>query len=337
MKLKIIRSYFKELDMNKTLVMVGIAAGAFLIAFLLWWQWGSNIIGIKNEDQRPRASLTGLTCGNYSKRPIAVMMASDPIARPLSGIGQADIVIEMTVTPNGITRMMAVFQCELPDEIGSIRSAREDFLPLVASFRALYAHWGGEREALNKLNNGILDNIDAMKYEGTVFYRKNSVLRPHNGFTTIELLEDKAEDLGYNLSDTFLGYLRTEEKPERNLSNIVSVISVAYENSYRIEWIYDESANSYKRIRGGESETDRNTGKQVEASIVILMRTTSRFLNIDYISVKTTGEGEAEFYQNGIKTSGAWKNINNDLRFYDTNGQEMKFVPGKMWVEIITN
>src|SRR3989338_5337375 len=352
-----IRSYFKELDMNKTLFMAGAAAGAFLVAFLFWWQWGSNIIGIKNEDQsrrgtraepglrRPRASLTGLTCGNYSKRPIAVMMASDPIARPLSGIGQADVVIEMPVTPNGITRMMAVFQCASSfdsaqgklAEIGSIRSAREDFLPLVASFRALYAHWGGEREALNKLNNGILDNIDAMKYEGTVFYRKNSVLRPHNGFTTIELLEDKAEDLGYNLSDTFLGYLRTEEKPERNLSNIVSVISVAYENSYRIEWIYDESANSYKRIRGGEPETDRNTGKQVETSIVVLMRTTSKVLNIDYISVKTTGEGEAEFYQNGIKTSGTWKNINNDLRFYDTNGQEMKFVPGKMWVEIITN
>ena len=350
-----ILSYFKELDMNKTLVIAGITASAFLVAFLFWWQWGSNIIGINNESDNNRtvASLTGLTCGNYSKRPVAVMMTSDPIARPLSGISQADVVIEMPVTPNGITRMMAVFQCdpfddtsfdktqdrqgEEPFEIGSIRSAREDFLPLVASFRALYAHWGGEREALNKLNNGILDNIDAMKYEGTVFYRKNSVLRPHNGFTTIELLEDKAEDLGYNLSDTFLGYLRTEEKPERNLSNIVSVISVAYENSYRIEWIYDESANSYKRIRGGEPETDRNTGKQVETSIVVLMRTTSKVLNIDYISVKTTGEGGAEFYQNGIKTSGTWKNINNDLRFYDTNGQEMKFVPGKMWVEIITN
>src|SRR3989338_6889489 len=152
-----IRSYFKELDMNKTLFMAGAAAGAFLVAFLFWWQWGSNIIGIKNEDQsrrgtraepglrRPRASLTGLICDNYSKRPIAVMMASDPIARPLSGIGQADVVIEMPVTPNGITRMMAVFQCEESAEIGSVRSAREDFLPLVASFGALYAHWGGER------------------------------------------------------------------------------------------------------------------------------------------------------------------------------------------------
>ena len=334
--IKFVKSYLKELDLNKMLVIAGVAAGSFLVAFLFWWLGGSTIIGIKNEDQRPRASLTGLVCDNYAKRPIAVMMASDPIARPLSGIGQADVVIEMPVTPNGITRMMAIFQCEESAEIGSVRSAREDFLPLVASFGALYAHWGGEREALNKLNNGLLDNIDAMKYEGTVFYRKNSVPRPHNGFTNIELIEDKAGDLGYDSSDTFSGYLRGEEKPERNLSNIVSAISVDYENSYKVEWAYDESINSYRRIREGEPETDRNTGKQVETSIVILMYTTSRVLSIDYISVDTVGEGEAEFYQNGIKIGGTWKN-NGGLKFYDNNGGEMKFVPGKMWVEVITN
>ncbi|MBI4158229.1 MAG: DUF3048 domain-containing protein [Candidatus Yanofskybacteria bacterium] len=345
-----LKNKLKTLNLNQLLVIVGVAAGAFLIVFLLWWQWGqqgklsfldwldgSNIIGIKNEDQRPRASLTGLICDNYAKRPIAVMMASDPIARPLSGIGQADIVIEMPVTPNGITRMMAVFQCEEPEEIGSVRSAREDFLPLAASFGALYAHWGGEREALDKLNNGILDNIDAMKYEGTVFYRKNSVPRPHNGFTTIELLEDKAKDLTYDLNDTFLGYLRTEEKPERNLNNIVEKISIDYEAPYNIEWTYDRSSNTYSRTRGGESEIDRSISDQVKASIIVIIHTTSRVLNRDYITVNTVGEGEAGFYQNGVRVGGKWKNLANDLKFYDTNNQEMKFVPGKMWIEITTN
>lgn len=332
-----INSYFKKLDMNKMIVIVGIAAGAFLIAFLLWWQWDSNIIGIKNEDQRPRASLTGLACDNYSKRPVAVMMASDPVARPLSGLNQADIVIEMPVTPNGITRMMAIFQCEEPDEIGSVRSAREDFITFVKGFKAIYAHWGGERGALNKLDNGITDNIDAMKYEGTVFYRKNSVPRPHNGFTTIELLDNKAEDLGYGSTDTFPGYLRTEEKLERNLSNIVETITVNYKSPYDVKWVYDGKMNTYKRIRGGEAEIDKNTGDQVQTNIIALMHTTSKVLSIDYISVDTVGEGEAEFYQNGIKTSGTWKNIDDNLRFYDTNGQEMKFVPGKIWIEIVTN
>lgn len=325
----------KNVDLNKILVIAGIVAGVFLIAFLFWWQWGPNIIGIKNEDQRPRASLTGLACDNYARRPIAVMMASDPVARPLSGISQADIVIEMPVTPNGITRMMAIFQCEEPEEIGSIRSAREDFLTLADSFGALYAHWGGEAEALKKLNNGILDNINAMKYEGSVFYRKSSIPKPHNGFTTIELLTDKAKDLGYELNDTFSGYVRGEERSERSLSNIVETVSIDYESPYDIKWSYDGELNTYKRIRGGEAEIDENTGKQVETSIIVLMHTVSSVINLDYITVKTVGEGEAEFYQNGIRISGSWKNIANDLKFYDTDGQEMKFIPGKMWIEII--
>ena len=276
------------------------------------------------------------------------MMASDPVARPLSGIGQADIVIEMPITPDGVTRMMAVFQCEESEEIGSIRSARENFLTLADGFNALYVHWGGEREALNKLNNGILNNIDAMKYEGTVFYRKSSTPRPHNGFTTIELLIAKAENLGYELDDTFAGYLREEEKPERNLNNVVSAISVDYKNPYDVKWTYDSDLNTYKRTRGGETEIDGNTGKQVETNIVVLMHTASRVLNSDYITVDTVGEGSAEFYQNGIMISGTWKNIatetrpragpspGNDLKFYDADSKEMKFVPGKMWIEIVT-
>lgn len=340
-----------KFNLNQLIWVAGMVALVLLVAFLIWWQWEINIIDIENKKEENPASLTGLNCDNYNKRPIAVMMASDPIARPLSGISQADVVIEMPVTPNGITRMVAMFQCEEPEEIGSIRSAREDFLPLIKSFEAIYAHWGGEREALKKLDDGVLDNIDAMKYEGTVFYRKNSVPRPHNGFTTIKFLADKAKDLEYNLSDMFSGYVRNNDKPEKNLNNLAETIAIDYENPYDVKWIYDNNLNAYKRIRGGEAETDKNTGEQVQANIVILMYTTSKFLNRDYISVVTTGEGRADFYQNGIKASGMWKNNNNDgLRFYSTKSilptpggigvsieasGEMEFVLGKMWIEIV--
>lgn len=334
----------KIFNLNKIVVITGIAALALFIAFLLWWQLDkfswlgfNNIIGVDNDREKPLASLTGLSCDNYSRRPIAVMMASDPIARPLSGLNQADLVVEMQVTPNGITRMMALFQCEEPEEIGSIRSARQDFITLAQSFNAIYVHWGGEREALNNLNNGIINNVDAMKYEGTGFYRKNSAPRPHNGFTTVELLTSKAEELDYVLVDSFKGYLRTKNKPERNLNNITNTIIVNYESPYDVKWTYDSDFKTYKRTRGGEVETDENTGVQVESSVIVIMRTSSKILNIDYISVNTKGEGEADFYQNGIKTSGIWKNHNNDLRFYSAKGQEMKFVPGKIWIEVITN
>ena len=46
----------------------------------------------------------------------------DGTARPQIGLNQADIVIEELV--EGITRFMAIFQSNIPETVGPIRSAR---------------------------------------------------------------------------------------------------------------------------------------------------------------------------------------------------------------------
>src|SRR3989344_8704314 len=182
---------FLKLSLNKLLILTGIIVIILLVVF--WFWWGNKEIAVTNifnggttsENSMPKSSISGISCDNFNIRPIAVMLSSDAITRPLSGLGEADIVFEMPVTPGGVTRTMAVYQCEEPKEIGSVRSAREDFIPLAASLKATYAHWGGEHDALTKLNNGILDNIDAMKYETTAFFRKKTITMPHNGFTDL--------------------------------------------------------------------------------------------------------------------------------------------------------
>src|SRR3989344_32947 len=208
-----------KLSLNKILIGAGAVALVFVVAFFVWWNKEITITGLNplKDTSGPKSSIAGLECANAGRRPVAVMIAGDPETRPLSGLGQADMVFEMPVTPNGITRFMAVFQCEEPKEIGSIRSAREDFIPLAASLGAILAHWGGEKEALGKLDSGIINNIDAMKYEGTVFYRKNSRPRPHNGFTDTKLLLEKANALGYGLLNDFEGYLHESKGIKRNL------------------------------------------------------------------------------------------------------------------------
>ena len=332
-----------KFNLNKILILTGSVALIFIVSFFVWWNKEITVTGLNPWQAQSglKSSISGLECANAGRRPLAVMMAGDPETRPLAGIGQADIVFEMPVTPNGITRFLAVFQCEDPKEIGSIRSAREDFIPLAASLGSIYAHWGGEKEALNKLDSGIINNIDAMKYEGTVFYRKNSMPRPHNGFSSIGLLLAKAEALGYGSKDTFQGYAHGKDEVKRNLSSIVSTIEVAYPGQYQATWQYDEQTNSYLRSRGGSQERDANSGEQVRADTVVIMETSSRVLDKDYISVDVVGEGEAVIYQNGSSMSGQWKKdpsqTSSKLYFYDTNGQEIKLVPGKIWVEIVVS
>ena len=169
------QTYFEKKSKitKKAIIVVGIVL-IVVVAIFAWIKFGKREINVDNTTgilnkfasptQAPVGPLKGTTCataqaGKDLSRPFAVMLASDPEARPLAGLGSADIVIEMPVTEGGVTRMMAIYQCALPTEFGSIRSARLDFIPLVKGFDALFMHWGGEHEALAKLNA----RIDEMK------------------------------------------------------------------------------------------------------------------------------------------------------------------------------
>ncbi|MBP9821988.1 MAG: DUF3048 domain-containing protein [Candidatus Pacebacteria bacterium] len=327
---------------HKKFIWIGV--GLVLVAVLIWaFSSGHSFtIGnsVKNDVPKTPSSIAGLNCDTAQRRPVAVMMASDPEARPLSGIGSADLVVEMPVTPNGITRFMAVFQCETPKEIGSIRSAREDFIPLAAGFDTVYAHWGGEHSALDQLNQHVTDNINALQFDGTIFYRKSGIKPPHNGFTTLDLLSKQAKDFSYDLTKDFAGYPRADKKPSKNISNIATTITLPYPSPNDVVWSYDQNSNLYSRKRGGEPEVDKNTGKQVSASVIAVMNTTSHILykGDQYIVVNTTGEGSAEVYQDGVKMTGTWKKdpakLDSKLYFYNSSGEEIKFEPGKIWIEI---
>lgn len=333
-----------KLNLNKLLIVTSTTVLILIVIFVIWWNKEiviSNGINIINKGGMPKSLITGLGCPDADVRPFAVMMPSDPEARPLSGPSQADMVFEMPVDPNGVTRFMAVFQCEKPKEIGSVRSAREDFVPLAAGLKVIYAHWGGEHGVLEKLDNHIIDNIDALKYEGETFYRKAGIRPPHNGFTNPDLLTKKAQDLNYNLKSSFSGYPHQEEEPKKNLSNLADRVSISYPGSHAVNWAYDPQTNLYSRYRDGNVETDKNSGQIVKAGVVIVMNTTSKFLREQYISVDVQGEGGAQIYQNGGVVNGKWKKDPTDLAsklyFYEESGKEVQFAPGKVWVEIVTN
>src|SRR3989344_2727947 len=327
-----------ELNLNKILAAAGFLALAFVITFFVWWQRDVTITNDTESDiivdGLQKSLITGLPCENLNRRPLAVMLASDPITRPLSGISQADIVFEMPVTPSGGTRMMAVYQCESPKEIGSIRSAREDFIPLVAGLGAGYAHWGGGREALKKLDTHVVDNIDAMKYEGTYYYRRAGVKQPHNGFVGFDKLWEAVGDLGYGKENKNPGYIHKDKKLSKSINNTAEQIEIGYSSPFDVVWNYNNERGVYSRLRSGKPEVDRNNSQTVEAATIIVMRTDPIYISKDYMNVRVVGEGDVAIYQDGIKVLGKWKKdsaqLDSKLFFYDTNGKEMEFLPGKM-------
>ncbi len=326
------------------LVVAGLAGGAVFVLRTFpsrVYVATSLVSGDMHQEERiskevPSSAISGLPCEFHSRRPFAVMMASDPEARPLSGIGAADLVVEMPVVTGGITRILAVFQCELPSEIGSVRSARHDFIPLAMGVDAVFVHWGGSHYALSELNRGIIENINALRNPFGAFYRKPEIPRPHNGFTSGERLLNAATSLGYRTETAFEGYRHRESS---HASSQTAALTIGYPYPFNIRYVYRPEKNTYARWRGDKAETDRLTSKQVEAKNVIVMRASSRQIEGQYNDVEIEGEGGASIYQNGREIYGKWmKDRNNPasaLSFYDERGSEVEFVPGSIWIQVV--
>ncbi|HCX27545.1 MAG TPA: hypothetical protein DHI91_00185 [Candidatus Portnoybacteria bacterium] len=282
--------------------------------------------------------ISGLECANANRRPIAAMLSGDAITRPLSGLNEADLVFDMPVITDSITRMMAVYVCNSPKEIGSIRSTRDDFIPLARGLDAILAHWGGSHFALALLDKGIMDNIDALKNPANSFFRKSGIAAPHNGFTSYSRLTEAAQKLDYRLTGEVNGYLHLEGEISP-VATSTKTLDLGFPGDYHIKYTYSPQDNTYWRWRGGTKEIDKNNGQQVGVKNVVAMIAPSRQIEGQYNTVQVEGEGPAKIYRNGEEISGTWKkdakNQTSKLYFYDAAGQEIKFVTGSIWVEVV--
>jgi hypothetical protein len=296
------------------------------------------------EDISP---LSGLQCEGYDNRPIAVMLASDKAARPLSSISKADMVFEMPVITGSVTRLMGVYVCERPTEVGSIRSARHDYISLVRGLDAIFVHWGGSHFALDEIKSGVrytgenlgkIDDVDALGTSGP-FFRKSHVPAPHNGFVSLPRVEEIATQRGYKLKGTsFEGYdFMTPSEIDKAKQDTKATLSLGFGGGGAVKWEYDPESNKFTRYWAGILDKDFATNETINTSNIVVMQVGSVQIEGQYNTVYIYGEGEAKFYMNGKELKGKWKKdgFKGALLFEDEEGNPLKLVPGQTFVEIL--
>jgi len=334
-----------------------------------------NNLPIANEgDVSP---ISGLACENWNKRAIAVSQPAEVNARPAAGFSEADMVVEMPTQTSSKTRLMGVYLCNIPSDIGAIRSARHDFIHLAKGLDAIFVHWGGSAFAYNKLNKNVLDSADCMVYSGKYCGRwepdGKRALEDRSHITGENLLK-MVEEKGYRTIGKFSGYPHQYEAPLEQRPES-GHLRVAFGGSYEVEYDYDKQSNSYFRFWSDVEDVDKNSGERHSPkNIAVLFAKSSQIMiNDDFVgkgledpwkeisAIKSTGSesisgrynnvqlgdpwydvsdsGEAHYYFNGKEYQGTWKKDKSDIAsklfFYDESGQEIKFVPGQIWVEIL--
>jgi hypothetical protein len=282
--------------------------------------------------------LTGIgTDTKPDQRAVAVMVNNHPKARPQSGLNKADIVYEV-LAEGDVTRFLAVFQSERPANIGPVRSARDYYINLAKGLNALYIAHGYSPEAKQLLESNYVDNLNGMVYDGTLFKRSSSRKPPHNSYITYDNILKGAEQKGYTMKNSPPAFRFYTVEESKNLTGQeAKSVSITYSKSgtFNSKYQFDESLGKYKRFSAGEQTVDLDTGEPILLDNVFIIEAAHKAIDsygLRDIDLETGGK--AYLLQMGKVNEVEWANKNGRI-VPMKNGEEIPFVQGKTWVNVV--
>jgi hypothetical protein len=288
------------------------------------------------------APLTGLPVApSAATAPVVGVMIENlyPYARPQSGLGEAGEVYE-ALAEGGITRFLGLFQEPLPSSLGPVRSLRPYYLDWGLEHNIPVAHAGGSQPALAEIGPLGMKDINALKYDGSYFYRITTRFAPHNLYTNSTLLTQLIAKLGFATVPTFTPLPRKDDAPATNPPHTDIKIPFSYA-AYNAEYKYNAAANDYLRFEGGAPQTDMLTGKQIQVKNVVI-----QFVPVTYgtqddgdpdTDYHLIGTGQALVFEDGNVIPGTWSKTTDaaQTQIDDTTGTPIKFNRGNTWFSVV--
>jgi len=273
--------------------------------------------------------------GTY--KPVLLMIENEKNARPQDGLAEADVVYEAMVE-GGITRFIAIFQSELPEKAGPVRSCRVPFADIAREWDGLLIHYGGPSTGSYSvyqrfITDGIKQRIDGVK-SNVKAYIDPTRKAPHDKYLNIA-----TEQALYNYTPTerrfsFTSALAAGEE--------INSIEIDYNSSGIVLYKFDAKKNIYNRYQNGDLVSNRINGKKVEASNVIIQVCNESIYSdstAGHVKIDIIGSGSATIYRNGKKINAHWEKISAEARtiYYGEDNKEIPLSPGKTWIQIVSD
>jgi hypothetical protein len=282
--------------------------------------------------------LTGIGSEEQTeRRAVAVVINNHPAARPQSGLHKADIVYEL-LAEGDVTRFLAIFQSEMPDQIGPVRSARDYYIKLAKGFNSLFIAHGYSPEAKSMLEEGYVDHLNGMAYDGTLFKRVHFRKAPHNSYISFENIMKGAEMNNYDLveSPDPLKFYQAEELDRITGKEANSVMISYFSNHlFNVSYEYDPELEKYSRFSNGEQTIDYESEEPVLVDNILILEMEHKVVdNYGRRDINLTSGGKGYLLQKGKWNEVEWRNEDGKIVPY-FNGEEAAFVPGKTWVNVI--
>jgi hypothetical protein len=266
---------------------------------------------------------------------LAIKVDNAPAARPQTGLSWADIVYEQPVE-GGLTRYIAVFQCQDASSVEPVRSARLTDPDVLAQFgEALFGFSGGVPMVLSKVRAAGLVDVGFTQAPGA-YHRDPRRRAPHNLVTGTRELYAAAGQSG-EIPGGLFSYSGT---PRSGRS--AGEVRVPFSSSSNVVWRWSEEDDTYLRFYGQDPDT-LSDGTQVSAANVIVQVvrvTLSDIRDANGVAsplAHVVGEGSAHVLTAGVIVSGRWSrpSLDRPTKFVDEDGEEVGLTPGPTWIELV--
>ena len=248
-------------------------------------------------------------------------------ARPQSGLSQTDFLYEV-MTEGGITRFLGLFNSNIVDKIGPVRSARYYFLDLIEEFNLPFAHCGGSYDSLDRISaDSSLKSMNEIA-NTSYFTRDNSRVAPHNLYTKTENM-DKLLDIKDFSKDEPRDFIFNDDywanSDLENCQNIELKLSPYYTTSYSL------SENGYIKSMDGKEAIDASNNELLSFdNIVIQLTDITNRENEEYMNIDLVSSGDTYVISSGKMIKATWsKSSTNDTTILkDSSGKEIPFSIG---------
>lgn len=286
-------------------------------------------------------------------RPYAVVINNYPDAtRVQAGLNEAYIVYEFPIE-GGMTRSVALFKDKTDVKIGTVRSARHDYLDYALENDAIFVHFGWSAEASRQIPELGINNIDGNYADPIPFWRENpeGLATEHTVYTNLSKIIDYVKNnKGYRLT--------TDVKPSLNyVSDEINLneyedckeannVSLFYSYSYKLEFKYNKDTKKYDRYVNGNLHKDYFTKKTFDSKNVLITLinwgTVSGHGDAagnSYLDLYNTGSGKGYYITNGYAREITWsKSDRNSKTVYKyLDGKEIEVNDGNTYIVFQSN
>jgi hypothetical protein len=267
-----------------------------------------------------------------NRRVLAVKIDNHPLARPQSGIDQADLVMEMLV--EGITRFITIWHESDSDYLGPNRSGRPTDANLLPAFNEPTFTISGAQGWVQNMITG--NGVNLIKELSTGTFRITGRRAPHNLYVDTFVLRETADAREYP-------DLPPEEPiwafgPLPGTATPASSVTMGF-GTNTVVWDWDETEGLWLRTADGrESMVRDQEGTETRIGVPVMVALYTNQYSVNGLpSSEVTGSGEAYVFADGKYIAGTWEReeVTDWFTLTDADGEVIDVPAGKIWVSLV--